>query len=352
MRLLTLFLLLVVAVCAHAQSRRVLALVDSSQFPALQSRLARWQADVKKEGFAVTLRPMPASAPKEEVKALIRKWYRQSPQARNHLFLVGHLAVPLAWQQGPDGHGWFGAAPADAWYADMDAEWGTEKRRTRTENNRWELVTAYDGYRRVYTTEIAVARIDYYPVAPEPEEQGKLLAAYFDRNHAYRTGQWKAEGDVLCTHDNARWFREARQRLEGIWQPPGADAVKVSAGEVPLGMEIEWKVCTNPKKPTPPKKRSYRLGYHTPGANYQVAKRASCAFWVRYISFCWNPQEKDALHVRILRDDPGCVGIAWGWNTLDLKSFLQGGKTWGECRKGAVFPPALTPLGDPTLTME
>ncbi len=332
---------------AATTTRRVLVLVDNTHTEALASALATWTADVRREGFSVSIKYVSPDQSIDANKTLVRSFYNSNRSASNHLFLVGCVAVPQAWQYGPDGHGWFGAAPADSWYADMTSNWVRQ-----TLNGESALLASGAYTLPMGRQQLSVGRVSFAPIARDetgrydPVLEATYLQDYFAKDHAYRTGAMAIDGDALCFYQVGTWLNQALCAL-GF----RTISVRERYAVIPATWSMEWYNATaradgNYKKPLCEK---YQFIFLTPGSSSIAERGGSAAFWMRYISFTWNWQLRDALHVRKLREDPACLGTYWSWKTDCMGDFLNRRCTWGEALRLTENVPALTPLGDPTL---
>ncbi len=142
----------------------------------------------------------------QATRSIISNAWKLNPTGTNVVILLGHVTIPYSGAGAEDGHGdHHGAWPADAWYGDVDGEWGDSQ--NYATNNRVLQNLANDGkWDRLNNSaptnlsfEVSVGRIDFdglpafapyvSPVATNAYDlEIKLLKRYLSKVHAYRTG--------------------------------------------------------------------------------------------------------------------------------------------------------------------
>ncbi|MCS1410679.1 MAG: hypothetical protein M2R45_03874 [Verrucomicrobia subdivision 3 bacterium] len=198
---------------------RALLLITREASARIAGALNRFKLDLVGDGWIVEQREIPKHDLKRsaryrrrvaEVKSLIRQWYQKSPAERAAVLLIGNAPIPYSGARAEDGHrrkgdDHRGAWPCDAYYGDLDGVW-TDKaishvNRTLRSNTNRPGDGKFDQDYLPSALEVAVSRIDFsnlpclsgdaLPGNPSGSAaiEAALLQQYFDKNHAYRTGQ-------------------------------------------------------------------------------------------------------------------------------------------------------------------
>jgi hypothetical protein len=314
--------------CASGQAKpgrmfaryRVVLLADATHAPFLAAKIERLAADLKREGWEVRRLNAARTETPENIKNRLRNLMDSDPKTFTAAFLLGHIPVLNAWVHGPDGHGWFGAAPADTYYVDRAGSYVKEYKQG---------VTACAVHGSMIPN-AAVGRVDFYGINGKDnknDEQAERadLARYLDRDHAYRTGALKTPFRAIVYH-NGPWKKTGMAVAGALFKPGEIDEIAANS---------------------PPRvKKPYRLFVVMPGPS---TNGEEAVFGILYRSFCWNWGVPHALLRQALAKRACLLAIAWG--PLNLRE-MAGGEPIGVPIRGApVICPTLTLQGDPTLRL-
>lgn len=206
-------------------------IVDESLLPDIAARLARFERDLTADGWRVERQEVPrgeSRAPRRTLEMAIgirnrlQERYLADPFGRHVTILVGHVPVVHSGQAAPDGHEPV-PLPSDLFYADMDGTWGATQEGLLVDN-------------RVPGDfiEMQVGRIDFSPVSGgDPDQERRLLNAYFDKNHHWRMG---LIGDLRNAYGDNGHLLSERYGLRNI---VGPEAV-VTGGHHDVGEARPW----------------------------------------------------------------------------------------------------------------
>jgi hypothetical protein len=155
---------------------------------AIAPRLDRFRDDLTGDGWHVVdlavpsgrnLNPAQTLPLARSLKSEIRTAYLTRSAGDFAIILVGPVPLVQSGRIAPDGHE-ARAFGTDLFHADLDAEWPAREDGI--------LVPSTIPGGRI---EAMVGRIDFSRTAPrQPEKETAFLRAYFDRNHAWRHGEW------------------------------------------------------------------------------------------------------------------------------------------------------------------
>lgn len=191
---------------------RFILVVDNSLSPFLSAELARFEADLRGDGWQVLRHDVsPTASTVASVKALLRADYQADPDNTVAALLFGNLPVPYSGNINPDGHGdHLGAWPTDYYYGDMDeAAWTdntvNSKASARPANHNTPGDGKFDQSQTPTLAEIVVSRVDFTNLQGWNVPQEELYRRYLNKNHAFRTGAYKPENQTLVD-DNFGYF--------------------------------------------------------------------------------------------------------------------------------------------------
>lgn len=168
----------------------VVVVIDQTNEALLRLRLDEFENDLRDDGFdvveVVTARGSLAPALKAQLVAAKQQW---QGRLRAVVFL-GAVPRALSGLQNPDGHpDHYGAWAADPYYADLDGTFtdtfvgGTGAFANDAGDGRFDQSTTPT------VVDVAVGRIDFEGMPQFGADAGtRLLAAYFDKVHDYRSG--------------------------------------------------------------------------------------------------------------------------------------------------------------------
>ena len=226
---------------------RVALIVDARAASALESELARYRDDLRREGWTTELiitQPSRDHRQAPAVRALIYEAYRRPHlQPLSHVVLIGQIPVPYAGgfsvrgvYPPPDGHEDHGGAwTADCYYADMEIAPGIDAAEAWTDTS-VEIADSINAYRMQNVNvpgdgkfdqstlpsdvELAVGRIDmadlpaFGTTSGNRDREFELLRRYFDKNHRYRTtGRTIPLRAVIDDNFHGFVYEKVRQRI-------------------------------------------------------------------------------------------------------------------------------------------
>jgi len=166
---------------ATAQKQLVYVLVDQRIQQDIIFHLDRWEIDIENIGFRVTIVPIDCSeCTPANIRAIFIDAYSEG--------LVGSLLIgniPVAtYEDLTDDE----TLPIDLFYADLNGTW------VDIDSN-----GNYDQHTGHRAPEIWIGRLHASDVS---ENEISLYQRYFDRNHAYRTGNWSLADEALIYIDD------------------------------------------------------------------------------------------------------------------------------------------------------
>lgn len=195
-----------------ASRGKLIFVVDTALLQPLEQELLQWEKDMIGDGWQVTRYVSdPASETVTSLKAAIKALYLADSAQVKAAFLVGNLPVPYSGNICPDGHpDHCGAWPTDYYYADMDDNSWTDMFintvvASRPANHNIPGDGKFDQSNFPTTPEIVVGRVDFGNLLDWEVSQTELYRRYFQKNHAFRTGQYVAEQKTLVD-DNFGFF--------------------------------------------------------------------------------------------------------------------------------------------------
>lgn len=187
---------------------KLLLLVESGVAPAFDLQLSRLQLDLAGDGWTLERRDVSRSQSPSSVRDLVLSIYRADPTRLKALFLLGHVPVPYSGNYGPDGHDEHrGAWPADAFYADLDAEWTDTVVSNTAAASRSRNVPGDGKYDQSYIptdVELQMGRVDLSDLPAFVLTEAELLKRYLEKNHHFRHGYVRTqERAVIDDHFGA-----------------------------------------------------------------------------------------------------------------------------------------------------
>jgi hypothetical protein len=189
---------------------KVLVLVDAVNAKALDFELKRLDRDLEGDGWIVARREVSPTAQAAEVKALIRA----EPGLRS-VFLLGRLPVVRSGFMAPDGHpDHRGPWPADAFYGDLDGEWGDAAVDKPEKNVPGD--GKLDPSQLPSEVELEVGRVDVGRLPAFGKTEPELLRRYLDRNHTFRHKKLEVERRALICDQFGDFRGEAF--VSGSWR--------------------------------------------------------------------------------------------------------------------------------------
>lgn len=192
-----------------------IVLLDSTYMTSLAGQINTFIDDLEQEGWNVTLMYAGRSEAVTEIKSRIVN-EASSNNNVEALIIVGHVPVPYSGNftrfgtVPPDGHiegsgNHTGAWAADAYYGDLDGSWtDNTANHTDAKLDRGDNVPGdgkFDQSKLPSDIELQVGRIDFYDMPAFEKTEEELLKDYFNRNHAYRTGEWQVEERALIDNN-------------------------------------------------------------------------------------------------------------------------------------------------------
>ncbi len=184
---------------APVERGRVLLLVDSTVAEPLTDHLATYRDDLEAEGWIVDQRLVARAEDfdtdaVEDIRGLIDGVIEEYRRDLTTIVLIGRVAVPYSGDVAPDGHvpDHRGAWPADGIYGDDNGFYTDQyiniDNTQRPKNANLPGDGKYDQSRFASNVETAVGRIDFYDMPEFEASEIELLQQYFEKNHAFRTG--------------------------------------------------------------------------------------------------------------------------------------------------------------------
>lgn len=190
---------------------KVLVLVDTPNARALDVELKRLDRDLEADGWTVVRREVDPTAKAADLKMLI-----QAEPGLRSVFLLGRLPVVRSGYMAPDGHADHrGAWPADAWYGDLDGEWG-DAAVDKPEGKNVPGDGKLDPSQLPSEVELEVGRVDLSRMPAFGKPEAELLRRYLDRNHAFRNGKMEVERRALICDQFGDFRGEAF--VSGSWR--------------------------------------------------------------------------------------------------------------------------------------
>lgn len=196
-----------------------IVILDSTHVTALRNQVNIFIDDLEQEGWDVTLMYAGRTEEVTAIKSRIVDLASSSSNAEA-LIIIGHVPVPYSGNftrfgtVPPDGHiegsgNHTGAWAADAYYGDLDGNWtDNTANHVDAKLDRGDNVPGdgkFDQSKLPSDIELQVGRIDFYDMPAFQKTEEELLLDYLERNHAYRTGDWKVEERALIDDNFANF---------------------------------------------------------------------------------------------------------------------------------------------------
>lgn len=232
---------------------KLLLVIDDTMLTTLAPEIAQLKRDLTADGWTVvtitaarrdSLTDATAVA---DTKALIKAAYDADPANVKQVYILGHVPVPYAGSQAPDGHGnHSGAWSADNFYGDMNGTW-TDTSITNTSSTETRIHNIPGDGKLDQSTipsalELAVGRVDLRNMQRAPAStvtEASLLRRYLRKAHDFKTrqGAYAAlERRVLIRDGFGNFSGESFMRtgwawgFTGVGRPP-----EVTFDEAPSG---------------------------------------------------------------------------------------------------------------------
>lgn len=185
-----------IKIAPPAPKKTILILVDARVKDSLTSELTRLEGDLKNESWNVIREDIPGTSTAVQVRNTIRGRRTTNPGLTT-VFIIGHVAVPYAGNTAWDGHpDHQGAWAADTYYADIDGNWTdvavNNSTPARNENKNIPGDGKFDQSNLPSDVELEVGRVDFFNMPALGKSEIQLLRNYLNKNHRFRTAQFKA----------------------------------------------------------------------------------------------------------------------------------------------------------------
>ncbi len=180
------------------QRGRLILVVDNTQAAALVNEINQLVFDIEGDGWSVSKIEVSPTDNVADVKTAIVNLYEEDPDNYKAVLLLGHVPVPYAGRNFPDGHmDHEGAWPADLYYGEINGNWSdfsvnvtvtTDPRNHNTPND-----GKFDQTGIPSDVDLQVGRIDFANLPAFAESETELLRKYLNKNHAFRHKEFIAE---------------------------------------------------------------------------------------------------------------------------------------------------------------
>lgn len=182
---------------------KLLLVIDDTMLVPLGPEIEQLKRDLTADGWTVQTIPaarrssLSDATAVSDTKALIKAAYDADPANVKQVYVLGHVPVPYAGSQAPDGHGnHSGAWSADGFYGDMDGTW-TDSTVTNTSSTEARIHNVpSDGKldQNVIPSalELMVGRVDLASMQRAPAStvsEAALLRRYLRKAHDFKTKQ-------------------------------------------------------------------------------------------------------------------------------------------------------------------
>lgn len=212
----------------------ILLVVDDRFSLSLAAQVERLERDLEGDGWQVHRREVSRTWDPPLVKQRIREVHDALEDGLQAILLLGNVPVPYSGDHAPDGHEEHtGAWAADVYYADMHGTW--------TDHAVDNPTSAYPRNRNVpgdgrfdqstisAQVRIALGRVDMHALDSFAATEEELLAAYLDKDHAWRHGRLQVRRRALV-HDGFPNFGDAFSANAWRGFPPLVHADSVQPG--------------------------------------------------------------------------------------------------------------------------
>lgn len=192
---------------------RIMLCIDSTLLDPLAAELQRLRTDLIGDGWVIVERHAGPSATVASVKAAIQSDYIANYTGQQAVFLLGAIPIPYSGNSAWDGHPEHnGAWPADSYYADVTGTWtdATVNSPTpgRTANRNIPGDGKFDQSYLPSAAELAIGRVDFRRINASAFGAANTIALYrryLNKDHAWRSGSYRAENRALVD-DNFGYF--------------------------------------------------------------------------------------------------------------------------------------------------
>ena len=159
-----------------ADNPEILVIANSSLAPSIHSSLEQYVSDLQTEGYKTVLHIMDS----EESPSNLRNFLKQKWEANNNLegaLLVGDL--PIVWFEiDKDIGGYYSKFPIDLYFMDLNGSWNDSDEDGIYDEH---LNGEGDTYPEIWIGRLTASPLD--------GDESELINNYFQKNHAYRTGE-------------------------------------------------------------------------------------------------------------------------------------------------------------------
>ncbi|MCA8912163.1 MAG: immunoglobulin domain-containing protein [Planctomycetes bacterium] len=193
------------APAVHSRGKLLLVVDDSFTTP-LATKLARLEEDLIGDGWQVIRINVSRTDTPANVRNAIKTQWQADQTNTKAVFLFGHVPVPHSGELNPDGHAnHVGAWPTDSYYAEMNGTWTDSTVNNTTSGNSRNHNVPGDGNLDQSAInsdlEMMVGRVDLAEMPAFSQTEQQLLEAYLDKDHDFRTAQWRPQ-DKAVVRDN------------------------------------------------------------------------------------------------------------------------------------------------------
>lgn len=194
----------------------IILLIDSTFISPLADQFRRLENDLIAEGWEVSVMYAGRGEATADVKLRLIDVAGQMNEKAKAVLILGHVPVPYSGNFSkftiypPDGHAegagnHVGAWAADVYYGDLDGKW-TDNTANNTDgrmefNHNVPGDGKFDQIKIPGTVELAVGRVDFFDMPAFQKSDTSLLSDYLDRNHKWRTAQWKVTERALIDNN-------------------------------------------------------------------------------------------------------------------------------------------------------
>ncbi|MFT4665320.1 MAG: hypothetical protein ACI8YQ_000511 [Polaribacter sp.] len=180
------------------QRGKLILVVDDTQAELLMEEVNQLIIDIEGDGWAVSKIEVSPTDAVPDVKADIVNLYNEDPDNYRAILLLGHVPVPYAGQNFPDGHADHeGAWPADLYYGEINGNWTDSNVNvsitTDSRNHNTPGDGKFDETVIPSDVDLQVGRIDFANLPAFAETETELLRKYLNKNHAFRHKEFTAE---------------------------------------------------------------------------------------------------------------------------------------------------------------
>ncbi len=201
----------------NTQQGGIILLVDSNFITALNGEITRLENDLKGESWIVYTVLAGRSESVPSIKNRILNTYNKASIKPSSIFIIGHVPVPYAGFYSangaappPDGHvegsgNHTGAWPADVYYGiledvftdnTVDCNTGTLIRNHNAIGD-----GKFDQTKLPAKASLEIGRLDLFDMPAFGKSDTLLTKNYLNRNHAWRTGQWRVKERALIDNN-------------------------------------------------------------------------------------------------------------------------------------------------------